>query len=505
MKRTSHCLAWVALALMIHFFPGSAHSQPAASCSPSTGVTAAAGPQACLTTLVETLTSSKIFQFDGLELAAAQADDAAFESLLKGCVATASCKGTQLNLYNRLLELEENASQLLGFGPTTFSLNLSAQGVADALRWTADEEFAAQSSMTSRFAGNQFSAVSNRLTALRFLQAVRLARQDGETGNGLLADATSDGSVAWGGGASGDPQSSSQFGRWSVFANSSYGAGTKAPTVFDDAFSFGGTQVSLGADVRLSSHAVVGLLINHVNQEADFNSSESVVGGGITSSGYGVTSYLQLDWDAAYLNFSLGGQRVSLDSTRLVAYPSNNPLVPSVDTTFQSSTYANSLLLTAGGGYMLHTRGFSAEPYLNLQYLYTRIDAFTETASSTDNTGFATSVSSQGVTSLQGILGLKLQYVWQPKFAVILPYVYGEYRHEFRNPSQDVSSEFGAAPAGNYFQLPTDALNASFYQVGAGLSAVLPHGAQLYFQYMRVLSLQYYTDWVASGGFRFEF
>lgn len=117
--------------------------------------------------------------------------------------------------------------------------------------------------------------------------------------------------------------------------------------------------------------------------------------------------------------------------------------MPSVDTTFQSSTYANSLLLTAGGGYMLHTRGFSAEPYLNLQYLYTRIDAFTETASSTDNTGFATSVASQGVTSLQGILGLKLQYVWQPKFAVILPYVYGEYRHEFRNPSQDVSSEFG--------------------------------------------------------------
>jgi outer membrane lipase/esterase len=494
------CLSWVALALIMHFLPGTAHSQ---TCSPAAAAAGANLP--CLTTLVETFTADNIFQFNGLELAAAQADDAAYATLLRGCAATGSCKGVQLNLYNRLLELEENAYQLLGFGPTTYSLNLAAEGVADALRWTADEEFAAQSSMTSRFANNQFTAVTTRLTALRFLQAVRLARLDGETGNGLLADLTSDGSSgSWGGGASGDPQAT-QFGRWSVFANSSYGSGTRAPSVFDDAFSFGGTQVSIGADVRLSSHAVVGLLVNHVNQEADFNSTESVVGGGITSSGFGVTSYLQLDWDAAYLNFSLGGQNVSLDSTRLVAYPSNNPLVPSVDTTFQSSTHANSLLLTAGGGYLFHARGFSAEPYLNAQYLYTRIDGFTETATSSDNTGFATNVSAQSVTSLLGVAGLKFQYVLQPKFAVLLPYVYGEYRHEFRNPSQYVGSQFGAAPAGNYFQLPTDSIDPNYYQVGAGFSAVLPHGAQLYLQYMKVLDLQYYTDWVVSGGFRFEF
>jgi len=37
------------------------------------------------------------------------------------------------------------------------------------------------------------------------------------------------------------------------------------------------------------------------------------------------------------------------------------------------------------------------------------------------------------------------------------------------------------------------------------LSAVLPHGAQLYLQYVKVLNLQYYSDWVASGGVRFEF
>jgi outer membrane autotransporter protein len=464
-------------------------------------------PQPCLTTLVEDFSENGTFAFNGLELAAARADDAAYLSLLNSCGAAGKCVGSQLNLFRRLLELEENADQLLGFGPTTYSLNLSAQGVANALRWTADEEFAAQSSMTTRFANNQFTALATRLTALRFLQVVSLAQLDGEPDNGLLAQLQADGDNGrpWGGGGSGDPQAT-QFGRWSVFANASYGAGTRAPSVFDDAFSFGGTQVSIGADERLSNHLVVGILINHLNQEADFDSSQSVVGGGITSAGFGVTGYAQMDWDAAYMNFSVGGERVSLDTTRLVEYPSNNPLVPSVNTTFHSSTHANSLLLTAGGGYLFHARGFSTEPYLNVQYLYTRIAAFTETASSSDNSGFAASAASQGVTSLVGVAGLKLQYVLEPRFAVILPYVYGEFRHEFRDPSEDVGSQFAAAPAsGNYFQLPTDSIRPTYYEVGAGFSAVLPHGAQLYLQYMRVLDLQYYTDWVASGGFRFEF
>lgn len=505
---TRRCVLWAALALMIHCVPGTARSQTSVSssgCTPS-ATADVTSPQPCLTTLVEDFSRSNTFAFNGLELAAAQADDAAFVSLLHTCGAAGKCTGNRLNLFNRLLELEENADQLLGFGPTTYSLNLSAQGVADALRWTADEEFAAQSSMTSRFANNQFAAVGTRLTALRFLQAVRLAGLDGEPDNGLLAELTADGESGrpWGGGASGDPQAT-QFGRWSVFANASYGAGTRAASVFDDAFSFGGTQVSIGADERLSNHMVVGLLINHLNQVADFNSTESIVGGGITSAGFGVTSYLQLDWDAAYLNFSLGGQRVSLDTTRLVEYPSNNPLVPSVNSTFHSTTHADSLLLTVGGGYLLHARGFSAEPYLNAQYLYTHIDGFTETAASSDNTGFAATVSSQGVTSLVGVAGLKFQYVLEPKFAVILPYVYGEFRHEFRDPSQDVGSQFGAAAAGDYFQLPTDSIRPNYYEAGAGFSAVLPHGAQLYLQYMRVLDLEYYTDWVASGGFRFEF
>jgi outer membrane lipase/esterase len=496
-----------ALVLLVTLLcPRSASAQPPPSNSVCNRATSALEvvAQPCLTELVTTDTH---YAFNGLEVAAARADDAAYASLLPVCVSSTGaiiCGGTRLNLFNRLLQLENNADELLGFGQTKYSLDLTAQDLGFALRWTADEEFAAQSSLMSRLANNQVAAVSSRLSVLRFMQAVRLARLDASAADGLFADDRDQDTNVLGGGGSADP-GSAQFGNWSVFANGSYGAGTRAPTTFDDAFNFGGTQITAGADVRLSRRMVVGFLLSHTNQEADFNSSESIAAGGIKSNGGGITGYMQLEWDAAYLNFSLGGQRFTLDSRRVVAYVSNNPEIPSVNTTFSSSTNATSVMATGGGGYVFHARGFSAEPYLNANFVYTKIGAFSESATGPD-LGLGASVSSQGITSLVGVAGLKFEYTFLPSFGVIVPYVYGEVRREFRDPAQNVASQFSPTTSGQeYFQLPTDNIRADYYEAGAGLSTVLPHGAQFYLQYVKVLSLQYYTDYVASGGFRSEF
>ncbi len=495
------------LAFLVHAWPTAGLAQTAPGGTPTCTAAGSIGnpnAQPCLATLVTTFTENGKYTFNGLELAAAQADDAAYANLLAICTSAAGCHGAQLNLFTRLRELENNADQLLGFGPTQYSLNLNAHLLGNALRWTGDEDFAAQSSLTTRVANNQLSALNNRLTALRFTQTVRLARQDAWIADGLLADDFDASEQAQGGGASADP-GSANYGNWSVFANGAYGAGNKAPTTFDNAFSFGSTQVSAGADVRLSPRLVAGFLIDFQHQDADFNPSESVASGSVSSSGLGGSAYVQYDWQAAYLNFSLGVQRLGIDTVRLVAYPSNNPLIPSVNTTFYSSTEATSVLLTGGSGYIFHARGFSAEPYLNAEYLHTHIDGFSESASGPD-LGFAATASGQNITSLVGIAGVKFQYAFLPSFGVIVPYAYGEYRREFRNPAEAIASQFTSTTGGgNYFQLPTDDINPNFYEVGAGFSSVLPHGAQLYLQYMKVLHLEYYTDYVASGGFRFEF
>jgi outer membrane lipase/esterase len=259
--------------------------------------------------------------------------------------------------------------------------------------------------------------------------------------------------------------------------------------------------------VRVSRTLVVGILATDIQQHADFDSSQSIVSGNVKGSGGGATVYLDQDIGDAYLNFSLGVQRISLDTTRVVTYGSNNPQVGYVNTTLTSSTNATSLMVTGGGGYTFYLRRFSAQPYLNWQYLRTHIAGFQESATSTStDPEFAATVAAQTVTSLISIAGVKLQYAWSLPFGVLLPYAYGEYRHEFANRSINVDSNYTTeSTAATGFQLPTDSIDPNYYEVGAGLMGVLAGRTQIYVQYMRLLSLQYYSDYGISGGIRFQF
>lgn len=469
----------------------------------------AAPPTASLTALVQ----SGIYAFNGLEIAAAKANDAAYLALVPTCgQAVASCTGSQMQLFDRLRELEDNANQLLGRGETQFSLRAQAQALGFALRWTADEEFSAQGSLTSKFANTQQATLTSRLSALRFVsQTLRLARLERGESDG---DSVNDGSspllayysngTAHGGGASADsnPFPSSN---WGAFANGGYGAGSKSATTFEDAFNFNDTEVSAGTDVRLNRHFVLGFLAGHSDKNVIFNSAESIVNGGIRAAGYSFIVYGQLEGDAAYGNFSIGGQHLDLDTRRSITYPSLNPLIPSVNETSSSNANANSLTAQVGGGYGFHWGGFTAEPYLNAQYVGTHIARFTEHGGN----GFDFLVASQSIPSLVGSAGLKFQQAFLPPFGVIVPYVYGEFRREFLDSSRSVDTVYAGAAtavaAGQGFQLPTDQPDRDYFVVGGGLTVVLKHGFQGYAQYIKVLQLQNYSDYVASAGIRYEF
>jgi uncharacterized protein YhjY with autotransporter beta-barrel domain len=458
------------------------------------------------------LMQSGIYAYNGLEIAAAKTNDAAYGALLAdncgGAVGAgpppATCSAGQTLLFNRLRELEDTANGLLGRGETTYSLRLGAQAVGFALRWTADEEYAAQGSLTNKFANSQLTTLAGRFSALRFATQIRLARgaDDASESDSEAPRLSYYGSGRpLGGGASAD---SNPFptSNWGAFANGSYSAGKKAPTTFEDAFDYNDSEYSAGTDVRLNRHVVIGLLAGHTLKNVNFNSSESIVSGGIRGAGYSAIFYTQFEWDAPYLNLSVGYQHLALDTRRSITYPSLNPLIPSVDETSTSSATATSLIANLGAGYSFHWRGFSAEPYLNTQYVDTKIAAFTEHGGN----GFDTNVASQSIPSLTSAAGLKLQQAFLPPFGVIVPYVYGEYRHEFMEKSRTVQTSYAAANVSAAdFSLPTDAPTRSYYAVGGGLTVVLKHGLQGFLQYVKILQLTNYTDYVASGGIRYEF
>lgn len=505
MKSCGQLARWLGAVILLvsQTWHGIAVAQSVSPAACAAAATSSEGaPPPCLTTLVTADSASGIYAFNGLELAAAQADDAAYSNLLKVCGPTgSSCNGAQLNLFNSLRQLEDNAAELLGFGESQFSLHLSAQSLGFALRWTADEEYSTQSSLTNRLASSQLDAVTNRLNAVRFLtQTLRFAYRNGSEDYDEVADGGA--ASALGGGASADVPG---VGTWNAFASGSYGSGSREPTTFDDAFNFTQTQIIVGADIRPTPQTLVGVLASEMQQHADFNSSLSITSGTVRGSGGGLTAYFEQDWNQGFINASVGAQRMSIDTRRLVAYPSNNPQLPSVNTNFLSSTNGTSWLATVGAGYTFYWRAFSAEPYVSGQYMGTRIGAFTESGSGTDPE-LALRVAGQSVTSLQSIAGLRFQYALSSRFGVLLPYAYGEYRHEFRDKAETVNSEYvDSQPVLNQFQLPTDSVDPNYYEVGGGLLTVLPHHIQLYGQYLKVLQLQFYSYYAVSAGLRFQF
>jgi len=482
-------LAWVSCAMAQGTAPGSATGQ-----TPS------------LVTLVTTETADGVYHYNALEFAAARANDAAYAILLPRCTgatAATSCTGATQELYDQLRALEDNANELLGRGQLAFSLRLAPFELAQALQWTAPEEYAAQGSMTTQFANSQATVLSNRLGALHFAAMVTsLADNLDDPSSATWAQAYRAIGAGAEGGGGGDSLASASFGRFSAFVTAGFGAGDKNPTVFEDAFNFDSTEVSAGLDYRFTDRFVVGLLAGHTERRVDFNSAESIVAGQIRGNGQSATLYAQYEADAAYVDGSIGTQHMSLHTIRVITYPSNNPAVPSVDQTALSDAGANTTTATLATGYVLHYRSASMEPYLNAQYSHTIIGSFTET----NTNGFDVNVSSQSIPSTEAIAGLKFQYALLPPFGVIVPYIYGEYRHQFSGASRTIESTYAADTVpGSGFEIPTDALPGHYFVVGAGGSIVLKFGLQAFAQYVRVLNYTNYTDHVFSGGFRWEF
>lgn len=462
------------------------------------------------------LTDPRILaQLNALETAAAQANQATFDALSGPCTAGPgpACPDDVFGVFEETRELVHTANELLGTGDTTFSLSLDIDGLGFALRWTAAEELAAQGSMTTEFAASQISALSARMAALRWGISGPRTTHTIRDGDGAIRVARS-GPLPLGGGASGDAETIGR--RWSWFLDGAFGYGDKDPTVLEDAFDFEGQEVTFGVDYRFSSRFAAGVMIGYSSKEVDFDSSRSIVDGLIESQGASGMAYGLLEGERAYLSGSLGYQRLTHDSRRRITYPSQNPLLPAVDSLATGSTDSGTLLATLGTGYALRWHGFSLEPSLGLDYLDARVDGFRE--ASVDNIAggspddpFDLRIGDQDIESLDANAGVQIQYVFTPRFGVLVPYLSGRYHREMLDDVRRVSARYADAyeqllqNISVDFNVPTDPPDEDYYTAAAGVTVVLAGGLMGFVQYLQVLDLDDYSDSVITGGMRYEF
>jgi uncharacterized protein YhjY with autotransporter beta-barrel domain len=463
------------------------------------------------------LTDPRILdQLNALERAAAFANQATYDTLAIPCGnQDPSCTPDVFRVFEEAQSLVATANDLLQGTQSEEGLGLDIEGLGFALRWTAAEEMAAQGSSITDFAASQLSSLTARLDSLRWGVTGPRTTYRSVGGDGSIRVADSGVVGRRGGGASADAEET--FSRWSWYVDGSFGYGDKEPTDLEDAFDFDGQEITVGLDYRFSAALVAGAMVGYTTKEVDFDSSQSVVDGGIESDGYSGIVYGLWEGDAAYLTGSLGYQELTHDSERRITYPSQNPLDEGANSLATSSTDSGSFLASLGAGYAFRWGAFSLEPSTEFAYTDASVDGFIERSidltSDSAEDPFDLRIGGQSIESLDGALGLKTDFVFTPGFGVLVPYLTARYHKELLNDVRRISARYADAyelllqdiSNDSNFNVPTDEPDDDYYTVAGGVTVVLQGGFMGFVQYLKVLDLDHYSDSVVTGGIRYEF
>jgi len=479
----------------------------------------------CLTALVASPFSfANLTELEGLfgselEENAAAANQAAYERMREaGCddeqrAPSETCGGSLYRTWESVREIVHTANDLLGNGPTLYSLGLDLEGLGFTLRWTAGEEFSTQGDLSNNFVRGQMAGLATRMSALRSGGA-RVAIN----GRGYEKIAGLSGPKL--GGGAGDE--SSQWSRWGFFLNVDSRSGDRAPTAREDAFDFDGYSVNTGVDYRITDNWVAGVMLGYQDESLEFDPSQSIVEGDVDMSGLSLQPYLLYNADRWYLSAALGMQSMDFSTRRTISYPSLNPQIESTDTEAISDTSASAFSISSSAGYTLfQDSAFGLEPFIALDYRDISVDGYTET--DIKNEGFAFIVEEQSFSSLESTLGVKLNYVLTPKFGVVIPFIDIEYRTQHDTDPRVINAVYvDAADAladtpEAVFALPTDEADSNYLVYTLGFSAVIRGarqltadgaaggGIQVFLHYRQYENLDYYNQSEIAGGLRYEF
>jgi len=295
-----------------------------------------------------------------------------------------------------------------------------------------------------------------------------------------------------------------------------FGTGSRDPTGLEDAFDFDMANITFGIDYRVNDEWIIGLVGGISQQEIEFDSSQSIVEGGIETDGYSLMPFFMYQPGNFYLSGSLGLQQMSFDSLRSIRYPSFNPSVASTNTDTVSTTDAQVSTLFLEAGYNWSVRKFSFEPFININASNVVIDEFVE--DDLRDLGFDLVVTEQDFDLLDLVVGLKSQYVFTPKFGVIIPYVTIEQFNQINDESRNIEAYYSELTSNEAaFFVPTEELDSSYQAYTFGVSSVLRGGRektaggsvggdiQAYANYRTLQGLEGYTFDMYTLGIRYTF
>jgi len=256
---------------------------------------------------------------------------------------------------------------------------------------------------------------------------------------------------------------------------------------------------TVGMDYIFSEKFVSGIAVSYSDTDLDYN-------GNAGSSDYESVSVL------AYANYNvndlfsvdgyLGWSGVDFDLGRNISYPgSPGGGGVNVNTSTTADADANKVLAGLNLAYAMPFDALTITPALKLDYSGTFIDSYAESG----GIGLALKYDSQNIQSFKSNLGFDAVYAVSVPWGIVLPRIQAGYVHEFLNQRRTVHASF-VQDTGNFdLQFETDKPDRDYFVIGAGISTVLTHSAQLFVNYERIEGNRYMNSYTVSGGVRVAF
>jgi outer membrane autotransporter protein len=288
----------------------------------------------------------------------------------------------------------------------------------------------------------------------------------------------------------------------SAFAIGSISVGSKDKNELESGLDFNAYAITIGADYRIDNQFFVGGALGLNKNQADLVDFD----GELDTQGRSLSLYSTYYSTQNYfidLVFTYGSN--DFDQRRSIVYPLSQS--EQVNQTLESDYGGDTYSLFIGAGYDFNHGQFAYGPRIDMEYVKSKVDEFTEKVSDPDANGssWGTQVSNTDQTWLTLNLGGKVDYTQSLTQGVLISYARLNWTYEFKDNAQILSAHFVSDPQANKINISTDNPDRSYWQLGVGVSMLFQNGIVGFIDYGALIGNDDWSHRNISLGMRMEF
>jgi outer membrane autotransporter protein len=367
-------------------------------------------------------------------------------------------------------------------------------------------ESATKANLTARQGGErQVHNLGSRLSALRAgvnglsFQGLDWRIDDQHLPIALLMDAYQYTRQSGGGASTDNTLLTSKLGG---FVTGAIGTGSKDETELESGLDFDTYGLTIGADYRVTQQFILGGALGFIDTQTELDNNT----GELDTQGYSLSLYGTYFHEENYFfDFALSYGSNNFDQKRHIVYQLDG--LADVNQDLSADYDGDVYSLFIGSGYDFNLDEWEFGPRLDLEYLRSNVDEFTEEVSdpNRDGGGWATRVSDTNQTWLTLNLGGRVSYTYSARWGVLIPYARLDWLHEFKDNAQTITAYFANDPAGNAIEIYTDDPDRDYLRLRIGTSIQFQNGINSFFDYATLMAHSRWRHHNISLGLRMSF